>query len=438
MIMIACDAAAGESSRKDRPEVAAMERALRDLRPHDASSSSIKMVPVDGVPGAFQLDNVLSPSECERLARAAKMAHASEYARRAQKILDAHASEYARRAQKILDVRASEYDRRAPEYAPRPSTTTVEEEEILGATTAEEEEILRATTTSKQRRSTAAHLKLNVPRRESQHHIPCHVERDCLSLLAKRLSPFLPVVPLDPGVGNKCWAGGGKNAAKKLEAKQFWTSFRLPDSEIDRVSPFLRCYWYRAGEASAPHFDRSMRTYEEESSTSHFDRSTRTSSTYEEEMSTTSYERGGETSGPPVVGSGSGSSGKSATVSTRRVKNLSAFSLLLYVGVSEDMVGGETTFFKNRCCVRAREDEEQLEDKSNVPDLEVVARVAPKLGSALVFPHGSFPGSYPNPFHEGTRVVAGEKVLLRLDVHYDRGCVEKESCGRSSDDLIGR
>ena len=72
------------------------------------------------------------------------------------------------------------------------------------------------------------------------------------------------------------------------------------------------------------------------------------------------------------------------------------------MGVSADLVGGETTFFKNR------------------NSLEVMAKVTPELGSAIVFPHGSVPGGYPNPFHEGSRLAQGEKVLLRLDVHYDR------------------
>lgn len=109
-----------------------------------------------------------------------------------------------------------------------------------------------------------------------------------------------------------------------------------------------------------------------------------------------------------------------------RVKNLSAFSLLLYVGVSEDLVGGETTFFKDNLRCLTRRPREVFDDTSvGIPpprqtQLVALTRVAPKLGSALVFPHWSFPGSYPNPFHEGTKLLAGEKVLLRLDVHYGR------------------
>ena len=37
----------------------------------------------------------------------------------------------------------------------------------------------------------------------------------------------------------------------------------------------------------------------------------------------------------------------------------------------------------------------------------------------LVFPHGKHgEGAYPDPFHEGTQVTAGTKVIIRTDVCY--------------------
>ena len=52
----------------------------------------------------------------------------------------------------------------------------------------------------------------------------------------------------------------------------------------------------------------------------------------------------------------------------------------------------------------------------NSTKLQVVARVEPRRGDILVFPHGKFPGCHPDPLHEGSRITRGEKLLIRTDV----------------------
>lgn len=46
------------------------------------------------------------------------------------------------------------------------------------------------------------------------------------------------------------------------------------------------------------------------------------------------------------------------------------------------------------------------------------ATVVPKCGDVLIFPHGNMNGCYPNPLHEGSEVVKGEKCLIRTDLTY--------------------
>ncbi|ETV90585.1 hypothetical protein H310_14653 [Aphanomyces invadans] len=79
-----------------------------------------------------------------------------------------------------------------------------------------------------------------------------------------------------------------------------------------------------------------------------------------------------------------------------RILNFSAYSILFYL--NDGFEGGHTTFFT---------------DKSTAT---IAARVAPCAGDVLVFPHGSFPGCFPNPFHEGSTVTCGEKLLIRTDL----------------------
>lgn len=129
------------------------------------------------------------------------------------------------------------------------------------------------------------------------------------------------------------------------------------------ISTFLRCYHYLPGDASKPHYDRSATVCEHQ---------------------------------PNVLSS------------------FSAFSLLMYVG--DECQGGATTFFEHNASV-------SLSGKGLTPlcdrsDLVVAAKVQPLVGDILIFPHGRHPGCHPNPLHEGSTVISGEKLLVRTDVMY--------------------
>jgi hypothetical protein len=87
------------------------------------------------------------------------------------------------------------------------------------------------------------------------------------------------------------------------------------------------------------------------------------------------------------------------TTEDQRLKTFSAYSLLLYL--NDDCDGGHTNFFE-----------------SNEKPLKIKASVKPRRGDALIFPHGRFPGCYPDPYHEGGKVTAGVKLLLRTDIIY--------------------
>lgn len=128
-----------------------------------------------------------------------------------------------------------------------------------------------------------------------------------------------------------------------------------------------RCYRYRPGDFSAPHYDRSF--------TEHAPADTET---------------GGRAG---------------------RLVSLSAFSLLLYL--SDGYVGGETTFFEAEEGVgRSRRKLTPAVGARLVPS----ARVRGGPGDALLFPHGLHAGCHPDPLHEGSVVTDGEKVIIRTDI----------------------
>lgn len=81
------------------------------------------------------------------------------------------------------------------------------------------------------------------PRRNSQHHTPCHVESKHLLSLSARLRPFLPQV-----------------AGPSLSCCDTVCELEEIGSEI---STFLRCYHYRVGDFSTPHYDRSQYEYQD-------------------------------------------------------------------------------------------------------------------------------------------------------------------------------
>jgi Ankyrin repeats (3 copies)/2OG-Fe(II) oxygenase superfamily len=130
------------------------------------------------------------------------------------------------------------------------------------------------------------------------------------------------------------------------------------------LSSFLRAYAYEKGEESKMHLDRSFRDHSE----------------------------------------GGG-----------LLRSFSAYSLLIYC--NDGFEGGETKFFQASPDVMLScRGATPLCDRSS---LTVAAAVTPRAGDVLIFPHGSHPGSYPSPLHEGSMVTSGTKLLLRTDVMFE-------------------
>ena len=221
------------------------------------------------------------------------------------------------------------------------------------------------------------------------------VSRSAMAALAARLRPHLPEHD-----------GAGANAigAKRHEREHEHEHASSRPSDAVRpvpgtlarpgfeLSPGLRCYRYLPGSVSVPHYDKPSA---------------------DEDASTTS-----------------------------------AYSAVVYLN-GEDHEGGATTFFEpieetefvddegeeTRDRVDATSDasrDERRRRKSSrrgvtwavgggaAPTFRVAARVRGNAGDVLVFPHGSRPGSHPNPLHEGSPVF-GEcpKYIIRTDVHFE-------------------
>lgn len=143
------------------------------------------------------------------------------------------------------------------------------------------------------------------------------------------------------------------------------------------ISGFLRCYHYLPGDTSMPHFDRSFSQH-------------------------------------------------SAGVQTA----FSAYSMLLYLSDSGELAGGHTTFFT--CDENAQFSAQGLTPLCDRCDLSVAAHVVPCCGDVLVFPHGNHPGCHPNPLHEGSTVLNGEKLLIRTDVVYNSEPFRSKSRGAAA------
>jgi hypothetical protein len=148
----------------------------------------------------------------------------------------------------------------------------------------------------------------NKPRRNSQHHTPCHVESSHLKHLACRLRPFLPEV-----------AGPGPQGANQCHL----------DKEGFEVSTFLRCYRYSEGDYSTPHYDRSQYEYEA------VPEEAKATVVSIDDVATTD---GGDTNNSPPEA-------KSKTHNKRppcKLIRFSAFSIVIYL--NDDFEGGTTTF----------------------------------------------------------------------------------------------
>lgn len=146
------------------------------------------------------------------------------------------------------------------------------------------------------------------------------------------------------------------------------------------LSPFLRCYRYVAGDRSAPHYDRSHAEH-------------------------------GPGRGPCV--------------------RFTAYSVILYL--DDACAGGCTTFLEDP----ATTSNSGLTPRAGAgaaagaAALEAVARVAPRRGDALLFPHGNRPGCHKNWHHEGSTVTAGEKSILRTDVVFDNAVPQRKAGRRA-------
>eukprot|EP00931_Biecheleriopsis_adriatica_P100539 TRINITY_DN75829_c0_g1_i1.p1 TRINITY_DN75829_c0_g1~~TRINITY_DN75829_c0_g1_i1.p1 ORF type:complete len:582 (-),score=120.31 TRINITY_DN75829_c0_g1_i1:19-1764(-) len=126
------------------------------------------------------------------------------------------------------------------------------------------------------------------------------------------------------------------------------------------ISTFLRCYQYCPGDSSRPHFDRPWSEHDDDGALAVF----------------------------------------------------SAYSLLLYL--NDSFEGGHTTFFEHDESIVSSCS--GLTPKCDRDSLVTAASVAPCSRAVLLFPHGLRPGCHPNPLHEGSEVMTGEKLLIRTDV----------------------
>jgi len=150
------------------------------------------------------------------------------------------------------------------------------------------------------------------------------------------------------------------------------------------LSTFLRCYHYQQGDTSTPHYDKSFTTHEK----------------YEGEGDDTSKRK---RHGP--------------------LATFSAYSVLLYV--NDRFEGGGTTFFQHDPNIKVTR-----RGLTPVPEdmgkLVPHATVVPHCGDVLIFPHGNMNGCHPNPLHEGSTVLSGEKCLIRTDLVYKAAPTKKK------------
>ncbi len=183
------------------------------------------------------------------------------------------------------------------------------------------------------------------PRRKSQHHHPIRVSHQCLGGICDRLRPFCPET------------AGPQNSARLTATSTY-------------ISPFLRCYYYKPGDFSAPHFDKSF--------TEH------------------------------IVDPDTKKKG--------RLRQFSSYSVLIYL--TSDFLGGETTFFHKEGVRISKSGLTPVRESEGGGErsLDVNYRVQGKAGDVLLFPHGNHSGCHPNPLHEGSILQRGEKLLIRTDL----------------------
>ena len=143
------------------------------------------------------------------------------------------------------------------------------------------------------------------------------------------------------------------------------------------LSPTLRLYHYRTGDFSTPHFDKSFTE-----------------------------------NGP-----------------AGHLLRFSAYSMIVYL--NDSFTGGHTSFFSKTVSDSIPRSSSGKTPKKSGLDLDTIFNsterilVTPKQGSILIFPHGKIAGCYPDPLHEGSKVLSGEKTIIRTDLMFK--CVHKKS-----------
>eukprot|EP00516_Mucochytrium_quahogii_P006679 CAMPEP_0203756486 /NCGR_PEP_ID=MMETSP0098-20131031/9765_1 /ASSEMBLY_ACC=CAM_ASM_000208 /TAXON_ID=96639 /ORGANISM=" , Strain NY0313808BC1" /LENGTH=712 /DNA_ID=CAMNT_0050648391 /DNA_START=112 /DNA_END=2247 /DNA_ORIENTATION=- len=166
-------------------------------------------------------------------------------------------------------------------------------------------------------------------------------------------------------VGQPCLEG----LAKRLRCflpKQAGPFCKSPlGKEGEELSNFLRTYCYQTGDFSAPHFDKSFHVLDK------------------------------------VTGG---------------IKTFTAYSVVMYL--NDGFKGGYTTFFEDDpTTVKSKRGNTPL--IKNAANLKIAARVSPRCGDILIFPHGMQSGCYPDPLHEGSLITEGSKCIIRTDVVYN-------------------
>ena len=188
------------------------------------------------------------------------------------------------------------------------------------------------------------------------------------------------------------------------ECKQY--ALEIPGLEI---STFFRSYYYRTGDFSAPHYDRSFVELDNESSSSVTD--------------------GDGVDGNSFVGTKELPEQHCPTPmlssSPKKICRLSAYSILFYLGSGCDRTGnycqgGETTFFKDDKTVTMSCSGLTPTVDVDPTKLSILKQIVPHAGDVLIFPHGNHQGCHSNPLHEGSLVRSGEKILLRSDIMFRR------------------
>ena len=183
--------------------VAPMEEALRFLS-NSPTTAATTVESIPHVPGAIILRQLLTREECNNLAKEVRNVHLQW-------------EEESKRRRNLSSSSSSSS-----------SSTTTTTSTTTSSTTSDTSTSTTATTTTTN----------PVSRRRSQHHLPRRVSSSSLATLSARIRPYVAQV-----------------AGPKAPAN---SATLLPPGE--ELSTFLRCYHYKKGDTSTPHYDKSFTT----------------------------------------------------------------------------------------------------------------------------------------------------------------------------------